>query len=271
MSTLISEFRKIISTKFWWVLTLIVAGYVAMTDSILAFAASMAETMGDMGTGQEVMMPQGEEFALFVYSSGASLCYVFPAILGALIVNSEFRYQTITPTFLAQPRRGRVLIAKLIVALPFAALTGVVLVATSIAAGGGVLALTDQITGLEEPKVWEFFLRVVAAMTIWGLVGVGLGALIKNQIAAIVGLLGFTQFLEPILRLIPLFTGEDYQFLQYLPGAVNDAISGVSMYSVMMPSPSETLSLPIALAVLAGYALAFTIGGYFTTFRRDIS
>ena len=37
-------------------------------------------------------------------------------------------------------------------------------------------------------------------MALWGAIGVGLGVLVTNQVAAIVIVIAFTQFVEPILR-----------------------------------------------------------------------
>ncbi len=264
-----SEIRKVLSTKFWWVLLLIAFGYVAMTEALLAFTFSLTDSF-DTGTGETLPLPEGSDLALMIYSTGSSFGYVFAAILGAMLVSTEFRFQTVTWTFLAEPHRGRVLGAKLIAVLPFAMLIGLGLVFAG-GLGGGTLALTGKDPGFGEWAIWEYFLRCLLSITIWGLVGVGLGTLVKNQIAAIIGLLGFTQFLEPILRMLPLFTGQQYAFLNYLPGSVGDAISGNGLYNVLAASTGESLSLGLALVVLLGYAALFTIVGYFTTIRRDVS
>ena len=42
----------------------------------------------------------------------------------------------------------------------------------------------------------------VVALVLWALVGVGFGSVLTNQVAAIVVLLAFTQFVEPLLRLL---------------------------------------------------------------------
>ena len=265
-----SELRKVVSTKVWWILLFVLMGYVGLTQALLVWTVAHSAAL-ETGTGQAMPMPTGADAARMIYATGASFGYVFPAIIGALIVTNEYRYLTITPTFLAEPHRGRVLAGKCVAALPFAALTGVAITVTSLIFGAGVLALLGKPTALNEAATWEFFARCTVAMTLWGLVGVGLGALVKNQVAAIVGLLGFTQFLEPILRMLPMFNGNNYPVLNYLPGAVGDAVSGMSLYSFMSQSPADPLAFGWAVLVLAGYAALFCVVGYFATLRRDVS
>ena len=55
--------------------------------------------------------------------------------------------------------------------------------------------------GLGESDTWALVGRGVLAMALWATIGVGLGSLVPNQVAAIVIVIAFTQFVEPILRL----------------------------------------------------------------------
>ena len=47
---------------------------------------------------------------LFAQAGGA---YVFAIVLGALGMTQELRHQTLTSTFLAEPRRNKVMVAKM--------------------------------------------------------------------------------------------------------------------------------------------------------------
>jgi len=270
IAIILTELRKLTTTKVWWVMLLIAFAYVALADGALVWAAHAADSL-NMGAGQAMPMPTGADLARMVYAAGPAFGYVFPALLGAMMMSSEYRHRTITPTFLAEPHRGRVLLGKLVAMVPFGVAIGAAVVAASVLAGGGMLYLFGLPTGLGDWSTQEFFLRTIVSMTVWGLVGVGLGALLKHQVAAIVALLGFTQFLEPILRTLPMFTGNSYPWLNYLPGAVGDAINGSSLYSFMTTTPAAPLSFEWALLVLIGYAALFSLVGYFTTIRRDVS
>ena len=60
------------------------------------------------------------------YVAGAGSASAIVLVAGILGMTSEYRYQTVTPTFLVTPRRGRVLTAKLVVHAAFGLVIGVV-------------------------------------------------------------------------------------------------------------------------------------------------
>jgi len=193
MSTAVStEMRKFFSTRLWWVLLLIMAGYMAFLAAVLAFSITQ--------TPQEV---QGDKIDVVrsIYTVATSLGYVFPAIVGTLAVTSEFRHRTIVPTLLTDPSRTRLITAKMIAAAPIGLLFGIVGTVACIGAGAGTFALTDVDPLLGSPEVWRSAALSVVALTVWSVVGVGLGAMLPNQVASLVTLLAFTQFVEPVARM----------------------------------------------------------------------
>jgi hypothetical protein len=278
-----AEFRKFFTTRMWWILLAIAVAYVGGMGAVFAFLFdwSIAQTSTDPGS---ISLADYVDLAQTIYSMGVTFGYVFPVLVGALSVTGEFRHQTLTPTFLADPNRVRVLGAKLIAALPLGALYGVVTMGAVAGLGGGTMALVGWPTGLGEAATWGYLARGVLALTIWAMVGVGLGVLLKSQVAAIIVVLAFNTTIEPTLRTIPAFTGRTLGFLDYLPGAAGDAVVGKSMFLGMNVAMSEEaggsaadlsgytqLDWPMAVAVLVGYALVFAAIGYFTTWRRDVS
>ena len=74
---------------------------------------------------------------------GASNAVLLSTFVGLLLVTSEFRYGTIRPTLLFEPRRRVVLAAKLIAAALTGMLLAVVCMALSFGAGLAVLAARD--------------------------------------------------------------------------------------------------------------------------------
>ena len=259
-----SEFTKLLSTRLWWVLALIIIGYVALC------AGGLGAILGGVGTRSGGPQLPTADLPLLIYSFATSVGYVFPVLLGALAVTSEFRFQSLTPTFLATPRRGLVLGGKLLALFVAGAVFGVLALVASIGAGGSVLAAFGIDPLLGDPATWEFVGRSVLAMALWSAIGIGLGALVPSQVAAIVIVLAFTQFVEPLLRFGASITDWSAQLAQFLPGAASDALVGSSLYAAISPA-SVSLEWWQGGLVLAGIAVVATAIGYVTSWRRDVS
>ena len=267
-----AEFSKIVTVRLWWVLLIVLVAYVAFTSGLLAMVFG---GLGDQLAASGGNVPQIPDAALppVIYSIASSIGYVFPVLFGTLATTSEFRHQTLTPTFLATPRRGAVLGAKFASLAVVGAGYGIAALVASVGLGASILAATGHDTGLGEADTWLLFVRIVLAMAVWAILGVGLGALIPSQVAAIVIVLAFTQFVEPILRLVATFWDWTASIGQYLPGAASDALVGSSIFSSLGASTGETLSLEwwAGGLVLLGYAVLTCVLGYFTSWRRDVT
>lgn len=267
-----AELRRVASTRIWWILALVLAGYVAF------MAAFLALFLGELGAllGGGSNLPQ-REIADLVYASGPSLGYLVPVLLGALIVTSEHRHRTLTPTLLAEPRRGVVITGKTVVGAAFGAGYGVVGILAAVGAGGGVIAATGGDPLLGDPETWALLARATLAMALWGVIGVGLGGLVANQVVAIVLLLVFTQFLEPILRLVGSIWEWSAQVGKFLPGAASDALVGSGLFGSLGALDPSAPMLSVSLEwwqgglVLAGLAAVLLTLGAATTWRRDVS
>ena len=73
-----------------------------------------------------------------LYSTATAVGYVFPLLIGTLMVTTEFRHKTLTPTFLATPKRGVVLWAKILVGIVVGVLFGVLGVLSSVVPAAGL-------------------------------------------------------------------------------------------------------------------------------------
>jgi len=267
-----TEYRKLVTTRLWWILLLSMAAYMAFLAGIMAFA--LTQDPASMGSGMTPSDPAApmtpEAIARTLYTLATSLGYVFPVLVGAMVMTSEFRHQTITPTLLAEPRRTVLLAAKMLSSVAVGLLFGVVGTAATVGAGAGVLALLGKPTYLTDPIVLRSAALSVLALTVWTIVGVGFGALLTNQIAVIVIVLAFTQFVEPILRIVLGQFDWSEGISKYLPGAAGEAITGSSFYADSGMA-AGLLSSWLGFAVLLGYAIAFALIGRLTTLRHDIT
>ncbi len=188
--------------------------------------------------------------------------YVFSLLLGVLIITVEFRHKTVTTSFLVTPHRTRFVLGKLLIAaLAGAALALIVLAGTLLgggitlsARGGSFSALAHQL-GAVAPGM-------VLVYALFAMLGVGVGSLLTNQVAAIVVCLGWFLILENI------FGGIWHGTVKWLPSGAALAASNVSA------GTREQIFLfnwwQGSLLILA-YGLAFATMGSLVLARRDIT
>ena len=264
-----AELLRVFSLRAWWIFAIVLALYVGVTAGGFAFFVS-AETEGGPGP-----LPAEVAAPLF-YSSTTSVALVVPLLFGALLATSEYRWRTLTPSLLAQPRRGVVLLGRLVVAALVGALYGVIGSLVSVAAGAPVLAAmgTDPLLG--DPEVWGLLARTALACALWSLLGLGLGALLTSQVAAIVIVLVFTQFVEPILRIVAGLADWSAEAARYLPGAATDSLVGAGILASIgqidptVPGMIEPLTKLEGGLVLAALSLVLVAIAAATTLRRDV-
>jgi ABC-type transport system involved in multi-copper enzyme maturation permease subunit len=262
MSSLVaSETRKITSTRLWWGL---LVGAVIYTGVQAGFTAGFSGV--DPGAGQPAMPSLDSEVALrSVYALGAFTgSHIFALILGVTGMTGEYRYQTITPTFLVSPRRGRVVLAKMAAHVGVGLAYGVAAVVTALVVGAAVISVRGYDLGLGSGRLWGSMLLAAVAVALWTLLGIGIGTLIRNQIIAILLAVLIAFLIEPLLTLLLSSIGWD-PVAQFLPGNASSALM----------SPAETLTdyLPWwgGGLVLLGYTAVLGALGMLLTIRRDVS
>lgn len=240
-----SELLKLRATRTTWVLLgvalAIVLGVLVLILALLDRGGRVTDD--DLG-------------ALFSFTAIADLLVLSLGIVGAA---GEFRHGTITGAFLVTPERWPVIVAKA-VAYALAGLAyALVTVLVCLAVGLPWLAIKDAQfdlggTGWLQPVAGRcLYAALVAAL------GVGLGTLVRNQAAALVGTLIFLLAVEPALR------------------AVSDTIArygltGASL-SLFGASDGGADLLPFGggAALYLGYVLLFLGAGIALTLKRDVS
>ncbi|PRI11229.1 ABC transporter permease [Leucobacter massiliensis] len=275
--SLSSEWRKVRSTKLWWILAIVLAAYSAMMAGMFGFVfGAMADALGEtQGGGAAAGLPP-QDTADLVYSTVSALGYAVPLLLGALMATGEMRHRTLALTFVLEPRRGIVLLSKTIVLLGFGILLGIAGLAGAFGAGATVLAATGGDPMLDSGETWLLALRVLGAIGLWAIIGFGIGVLVRNQAFAIVLALVFTQFVEPVLRTGAQFWEWSAQIAKFLPGAATDAFVGASVMSSMSnagagaASGVEPLGIGAGLLVLLAYAVLTVGAGWALRWRRDV-
>jgi ABC-2 type transport system permease protein len=249
---LAGEFRKLFTTRLWLWLLLASAAITALYAVLdIAFADTPGTWTPPLST------PQGERTLLAIGAGGAPLV----AVLGAIGLTGEFRHRTATATFLATPHRGRVVGAKLVTYGLVGAGYGLAGIAVTVAIAVPWLAGKDVHLVLDGGDVAATLAGVVAAMALFGVVGVGLGALLREQVAAVVGLLVYLLVVERILTSFAALDG----WTIYLPGQAQEALSGSVLTNQRLLQPWQ------AGLVLAAYAAALALASTRLAVRRDVT
>ncbi len=182
-----AEFVKLRTTQVWfWLLVAVLAICVLVVLS--SFLSS-----GGVVTKHDV--PD-----IFASSNNASIA-VF--VLGVLGVTTEFRYQTITPTVLVTPSRWTLITAKMIAYALIGMLYALACIALELAMTLPWLASRNIAFDLGDPTLRRSIFGLFLVLALFGIIGLGIGALLRNQIVAVTVGIIFLLILQNILLAIP--------------------------------------------------------------------
>lgn len=248
-----AEFRKLRTTQVWfWMLLMCLA----LTG------------LGVVGTiaGQRTDFDLARHVRDVMISSSAAFTYVPLFVLGVLAVTTEYRYQTITPTVLATPSRWALITAKLITYVLVGAAFAVLCLVLQLLIALPWLSARDVHVSIGDQK--GPLLITFAVLTLFALVGLGTGALLRNQIVAVtVGVI----FILVLARLILLIPGVKHAY-PYLPtGAVDSIVTDPHDTEARVINDVHLISPAAGIAVLVVWGLVLSILGAGITMNRDIS
>jgi ABC-2 type transport system permease protein len=175
-------------------------------------------------------------------------------IFGIVGATGEYRHRTIAPAALIAPDRIRLTLVRLLAYILTAIAVGVAMVAVALALGLPLLSsqLGPDLAGKDYTRVISGGL-IAASLT--AALGVGVGVLLRNQVAGVVGALIWLFILSPLLGLID----------DNLPNYTTLPAAGVAG-----GSEGDGLSWGGAVAVLVVWALVFNVLGVIAEKRRDI-
>jgi ABC-2 type transport system permease protein len=193
---------------------------------------------------------------------GGSFAQIFALVIGLLAVTTEFRHGTITPTLLAVPDRARLVLAKLGAGFLIGLVLGVVCVGVGSAIGLGVLKIRDIPTLTDTSDLVAAIGGGILCSVLFCGIGVGLGAIIRNQVGAIIGVILWMLLVEPLLGVIP---GIGHAITKFGLGGASNAVSNLSS------NQEHTLTQAPGILLLVAYCAIFAALGTYLLRRRDIS
>lgn len=239
-----TEFRKLATVRSPWLL--LAAGP----------AIVVAGITGLVSAGGNVHDPAVQSRAM----AHVGLAAVFTLIFGILAVAGEYRHGTVTDTFLSFPGRGWVIAAKLAVYGLAGAAAGLVSSAAALAAAAAWWAARGGALQLPAAGTWRALAGGVAANCAFALIGVGLGALVRNVAGAVALALAWIALIEGIAGQL-IGAG----LARWLPFSASEALDRAAITSTrLLPQWGGGL-------VLLGYAVIFAAVGTLVTLRRDVT
>jgi ABC-2 type transport system permease protein len=192
--------------------------------------------------------------------AGLFLAQLAVGVLGVLIVASEYATGQIRATLAATPQRLTVLAAKATTFTVVILGTGLVASLGAFWTGQAIFASRSLNASLFDPGVPRAVVGGALYLVGVGLLGVGLGAILRRTAGGVAALVA-------LLFILPLVSGFLPSAFQETIGKYLPAQAGMSIFNVV-PDP---LTLPpwTGLAVLLAYGVAALAIGGFLLVRRD--
>ena len=202
---------------------------------------------------KDQLVTSADQLKVFTWGTLGAL---FAALVGAMSMTGELRSGTIRSTFLVTPKRWRVFAAKAATSAVIGLAFG--FVAEAVAGGVGSLALNQR--GVTVTLAGgDYALLLVGgacAGALWAVAGLAIGAIVRNQVATVIGIFGWLLFVENLLL------GNAPDVARFAPGWAGAAIAG--------QDPDTLLSPLFGLLLLAGYVALASLLGLRATAHRDV-
>jgi ABC-2 type transport system permease protein len=260
-----SEWRKVLTTKMLWGLILVALAFCSVNVITLALIGG-GVIPGVPGVEGDSLLLNPDYMTTLLAQVGSASTFVL--VLGVIAMTGEYRHMTITSTFLSTPRRGRVLAAK----MALYGVLGAIIAVIAMAAVLVLLLLLVTVLDLDHAPitagaVGSVLVGSLIGFALYAVLGVSLGALIKNQVAAIILALVWVLLVEAIVGLaFPAVS-------KWLPGGALNSAMDVAVRSDPTGGIQAADRLPAwgGALVLLAYAVVFAAVASRTTLRRDIT
>ena len=243
-----AEALRLSTARSYWLLAAgafaLIAGWVAPTAATASFTPGTSPARATLAI--------------------AGLAQTIALIAGVLSITGEFRHKTITPAVLITPRRTPLLAAKLTTLTAAGLVFGLAAAAIATAITLPLLAARHVPAGISGTQAAAIGAGGGIATALFAAIGVGVGAIIRNQTGAIIAALAVLYVAEPLLGFIP-----------HLGTAIQQSglggLAAAATHTTGFPASAHLLGQPAAALVLAGYAAIAMLAGATLLRRRDIT
>jgi ABC-2 type transport system permease protein len=244
-----SEFTKIRSVRSTYWTLLFMAVVTIGFGALVSFAASKN--------------PHGPDFDPANHSLlGLYFGQLLIAALGVLTISSEYSTGMIRTTLSTLPRRGTIVAAKATVFAAVALVTGLITCFTSFFVGQAIMSSDHISTTLGSPGVLRAVIGGALFLTVCGLLGFGLGLLLRHTAGAICAAAGLLFVISLLVNFLPQSWQNHVD--RWVP-----AIAGTALWTVKPDAPGGTPMFGpwTGFAVFCAYA-AIAIAAGLILFRK---
>lgn len=245
-----AEFRKLATVR----LPLGLLGIAALLTAAISLMEALQAGSGASMADARLSTAAGLTGVL----SATYFAMIMAMVLGITMATGEFRHATATATYLATPRRGRVLAAKTIAASGPGLLFGLAGAVITTSAGLGFAAAKGYPVALGASTIARYGAGAVLGAGLLASLGVGLGMLISSQLGAVIAVFLWAFVAENTLG------GLSHAIAPYLPFMAATSLAGSA------PPGGKPLPFLAAALLVAGVAALICAIATRTSLRADI-
>jgi hypothetical protein len=250
---LASEWTKLRSVRSTWWTVAATLGMMVGFGALLSWA--FVSRYDRLGPGEI------RDFDPTIHSlRGLFLAQLAIGVLGVLAITNEYATGMIRNTFGAVPQRSAVLAAKLIVFGAIALIVGEVGAFGAFFVGQAILGTKHIGVGIGDPEVLRAVLGAGFYLAGVGIMGLGLGALLRRTAGAISTLFGLVLVLPILAQALPSPWNADVTKL--LPGGAGQAM-------IAIKHSSDSLTAGPGLALFCAYLAVIIVAAFIALERRD--
>ena len=250
-----SEWTKIRSVRStYWTLIALVVVSVGLGAAISAGAASELNAHPLHKVGFDPT-----QISLFAFFELGQLVI---AVLGAMVITSEYSTGMIRTSLTSQPRRGTVYAAKAVVFGLIALVVSLVVSFLAFFLGQALLSSTGVAATLSQPRVLQAVVGSALLVALVAMFSFGLGAIFRHTAAAITTAIGVVFVLPIIVNIMPESWQQD--IVRWLPSSAGEVLT-----TTVGSPPPHYFSPWGQFGVTAAYAAAALIIGFIVLRKRD--
>ncbi|HKH04789.1 MAG TPA: hypothetical protein VKA65_06490 [Acidimicrobiales bacterium] len=233
---------------------------------LLTAAALLTATIATLrgsqagGEGHMAIPPVATTDGLTALVASTDMALVLALVLGVVVAAGERQHGTATTTFLATPGRPRVVAAKALVAALAGAAVGLAGAVVSTAIALGFVAADGGDPAIGGDTMARYAAGATLGAALVAAAGVGIGALVREQLDAVMGALVWALIAERLLG------GLFEAIAPYLPYTAATTLGGTPLTGTADP-----LAFALAAILVLLVAAALIAAGAWRTDRSDVT